>query len=77
MPQAEYNVSTVKSGYELTLTKSDDGKTIYIEYIYAPNNFDFHFNVRVDENTDKALHPVAVNVKVTYWGYNASNSPLR
>ncbi|MBR5233771.1 MAG: InlB B-repeat-containing protein [Clostridia bacterium] len=73
MPQAEYNVATVKSGYELTLTKSDDGKSIYIEYIYAPNNFDFHFNVRVDENTHKDLHPVAVNVKVTYWGYNASN----
>lgn len=73
MPQAEYNLATVKSGYELTMTKSADGKTISVEYIYAPNNFDFHFNVRVDESTPLELHPVAVNVKVTYWGYNAAN----
>ena len=76
LPQGTYHVTSVKSGYESTMEHGEviDGNQVFnISMRYAPTNFDLHFNVVVnaDDENKKALMPQAVNVKVSYWGYNA------
>lgn len=78
MPQGLYDAACTKSGYESTVTRNgnaNENQTINIHLQYAPNNFDLSFNVQVecDNEAEKALMPKAVNVKVTYWGYNNNN----
>ena len=68
-PQGEYNVSALKSGYEEEQIMGDDG-VIYLNYTYAPGNFDLHFTVKTDADAPAALRPVAVNIRVLYWGYD-------
>ncbi|MBO5868963.1 MAG: hypothetical protein J6Q54_08650, partial [Oscillospiraceae bacterium] len=73
--QAIYHVACVKTGYETAITqigKADEDQVITVNLQYAPDNFDLVFDVKVnaDSEAEKALMPQAVNVKVTYWGYN-------
>ena len=70
----EYTFTTVKSGYKVEslqrVTDSEGNVTLNVELIYDPNNFDFSFSVRLDEEAKKLpndVKPVAVNVKVTSW----------
>lgn len=77
MPQGIYNAAGTKTSYEGTIERTgaaNENQTINIRMVYAPQNSDLHFNVVVNAENDaeKALMPQAVNVKVTYWGYNAS-----
>ena len=70
-----YNVSTAKSGYEITAittTREASGRYIIdVHYQYAPSDFDLTFEVQMKSETPKSLYPQAVNVKVSYWGYNS------
>lgn len=76
VPQAIYKVSAQKQMYEViqnTNTVDADGNQhILVELQYAPEDFDLTFGVKVnwDNEAEKNLLPVAVNVKVLYWGYN-------
>ena len=80
MPQGIYHVAGTKSNYETTFSYQAEpavykDQTIGVELQYKPDNFDLTFDVVVNAENDveKALMPQAVNVKVTYWGYNAEN----
>lgn len=67
---AEYTVVTSKSGYDtsITATQDEDGNwTIDVQMVYKPTNFDFEFTVKVDENVPENYVPDVVIVKVTYW----------
>ena len=75
VPQAIYNLSTQKPLYDATIThtgEADQDQHIRVEFKYAPEDFDLTFNVVVnwDDEAEKKLLPIAVNVKVLYWGYN-------
>ena len=75
LPQGTYHVSGVKTHYELTEEHGAGTETnhvINLNLQYAPNTFDLHFdvNVNADNETELALKPKAVNVKISYWGYN-------
>ena len=75
LPQGTYHVSGVKTHYELTVEHSAGTETnhvINLNLQYAPNTFDLHFdvNVNAENETELALKPKAVNVKISYWGYN-------
>ena len=75
MPQGIYHAASTKSNYEGNITyegNSNENQTITIELQYTPENFDLAFDVEVkaDNEAEKALMPKAVNVKVTYWGYD-------
>lgn len=69
-----YHVSTEKRGYEVVdieTTRGNAGEYIInVKYQYAPTNFDLAFDVKMAEGTPKGLYPKAVNVKVSYWGFN-------
>ena len=69
-----YHVSTAKSGYEITAittTRKENGEyVIDVNYRYAPNDFDLTFNVQMESGIPETLYPQAVNVKVSYWGYD-------
>ena len=75
LPQGIYHVSGVKTNYELT-TEHVEGTELHhiinLNLKYNPIDFELHFNVVVnaENETEKALMPQAVNVKVSYWGYN-------
>lgn len=76
LQKGNYTVSLTKSYYEATYetTKDEMGNTtIQIDLKYTPTNFDMDFDVVIDDwaNVPTHLRPQAVNVKVTYWGYNA------
>lgn len=70
----EYTLAIAKSGYSIvsidSTTDENGDVVINAELIYNPNDFDFTFDVELDEEA-KALpdefKPVAVNVKVTSW----------
>ncbi len=75
VPQAIYKVSAQKPLYDVTVThtgQANQDQHIRAEFKYAPENFDLTFNVvaKWDNEEEKELLPVAVNVKVLYWGYN-------
>ena len=74
-PQGVYHAACVKTDYETNITytgAADENQTIAINLSYAPENFDLYFDVQVnmDNQAEKDLKPQAVNVKVSYWGYN-------
>lgn len=78
MPQGIYNAASTKSSYEGPIERSgaaNENQTINISMQYAPDNFDLTFDVVVntDPVAEKELMPQAVNVKVSYWGYNSEN----
>ena len=71
---AQYTFTTTKSGYELVSVTSETDENgdlqLYAELIFDPNDFDFFFEVELDEASKKVadeLKPAAVNVKVTSW----------
>ena len=76
VPQGIYKVLAEKQMYEViqkTHTVDADGNQhILVELQYAPEDFDLTFDVKVnwDNEAEKKLLPIAVNVKVLYWGYN-------
>lgn len=75
VPQAIYNLATQKHLYDVTVThtgQAHEDQHIRVEFKYVPENFDLTFNVAVnwDDEAEKELLPVAVNVKVLYWDYN-------
>lgn len=75
VPQAIYKVSAQKPLYDVTVThtgQANQDQHIRVACKYAPENFDLTFNVAAkwDNEEEKELLPVAVNVKVLYWGYN-------
>lgn len=77
VPQAIYNLSTQKFLYEVTVThtgEANQDQHIRVEFKYAPEDFELTFNVvaKWDNEAEKKLLPVAVNVKVLYWGYNSA-----
>ena len=78
MPQGIYHVASSKSNYETTITyegEIDYQQVININLQYAPENFDLVFDVEVqaDNAAEKELMPKAVNVKVSYWGFDENN----
>ncbi len=75
--EAEYTVTSVKSGYTRNLDKiekevDENGDLrITVEFVFDPNDFDLVFEIELDDESKKvedALKPVAVNVKVIAWG---------
>ena len=75
MPQGIYHAAGTKSNYETTVScegESNQDQTITVNFKYVPENFDLTFDVVVnaENDTEKALMPKAVNVKVSYWGYD-------
>lgn len=72
---AEYTFTTTKPGYTLKPVQQEynENGDLIIEalLIFDPNNFDFTFDVRLDEEAKQLpaqFKPVAANVKVTFWG---------
>ncbi len=68
----EYTVAVAKTGYSVTEisqeTEEDGDIHITVKLIYDPNNFDFTFHVKLDEEAKllpDTVKPTAVNVKVT------------
>ena len=79
MPQGSYRVASTKTNYETTYiytgnANEDQNATIHLQY--TPGNFDLVFDVVVNAENDieKSLMPKAVNVKVSYWGYDADGN---
>lgn len=78
MPQGVYRVMSTKSDYDTTFIYMGDtavDQDITIKLKYMPGNFDLTFDVEVNADTEaeKALMPKAVNVKVSYWGFDENN----
>ena len=74
MPRGLYRAASVKSNYETAITYTtvdEDHQVIDIDLVYKPGNFDLAFEVQV--NGLEELMPKAVNVKVTYWGFDENN----
>lgn len=69
LPQGDYSISALKSGYEEEMMVDENG-VIHLTYTYAPGNFDLQFTVKTAADAPAALRPVAVNIRVLYWGYN-------
>ncbi len=79
MPQGRYHMFATKSYYESTVTHtggSAEDQTIDVSLQYAPENFDLRFAVQVhaDTEAEKQLMPQAVNVKISYWGYDENGT---
>ena len=75
VPQAIYKVSAQKPLYDVTVThtgQANENQHILVTFKYAPEDFDLAFDVKVrwDNAAEKELLPIAVNVKVLYWGNN-------
>lgn len=75
VPQGIYKVAAQKELYEATVTHTgaaNEDQHIRVEYKFTPDDYDLTFDVVVNWDTEeeKELLPVAVNVKVLYWGYN-------
>ena len=73
MPQGVYHASSIQSGYEDTVSRTgnaNEDQFIRVDSKYTPEERDLTFNVVVnmDNDAEKALKPMAVNVKVTFWG---------
>ncbi len=76
LPQGIYHVSGVKTNYALTtehVEGTEHHHIINLNLKYNPIDFELHFNVAVnaENEIEKNLMPQAVNVKVSYWGYNS------
>ena len=67
---AQYTVVTSKSGYDTTITPTQDTNgnwTIEVVMTYKPTNFDIAFTVAVDKDVPAKYLPDAAIVKVTFW----------
>lgn len=79
MPKGIYHVASAKTHYETSTTYPDSGSeeqtVIDVCLKYTPDNFDLNFDVVVNTESDaeKSLQPKAVNVKVSYWGFDDKN----
>ena len=75
--QGIYRISGEKKGYETTVTyktENNGDQEITVNLEYAPDNFDLVFDVKVNaDQSEETLMPLAVNVKVSYWGYDKNN----
>lgn len=71
--KGSYNLSTSKSGYEVSVTKEtlpSGDEIINAVYTFAPNSFDLQFKVKVNLGSfPKSLLPKSVNVRVSCWDY--------
>lgn len=68
--EVDYTVVTSKSGYDTTVTPTQDAEgnwIIDVEMTYMPSNFDVEFTVEVDESVPDSYIPDAAIVKVTFW----------
>lgn len=79
MPKGNYHVACTKTNYEGSTTHLDDAdgnQTVTVQLKYKPGNFDLVFDVVVNAENDveKTLMPKAVNVKVSYWGYDENRN---
>ena len=78
MPRGTYRVASTKTQYEtsIALGGTEDAPVIDVTLKYAPDNFDLTFDVIVnaESETEQKLMPTAVNVKVSYWGYDDNNN---
>ena len=75
MPQGIYHVASTKTHYEGSVARegsANENQTVTVRLQYTPGNFDLVFDVAVNAESDveKTLMPKAVNVKVSYWGYD-------
>lgn len=75
MPQGLYRASAIKSAYDTTVTCSGsaaEDQVIDVVLNFTPENFDlgFEINVNTDNEGEEELIPQAVNVKISYWGYD-------
>ena len=74
LPQGTYHAASTKSNYETEITHGEN-HTININLQYAPSNFDLFFDVKVNmDKNEESLKPIAVNVKVSYWGYDENDN---
>ena len=68
--EVDYSVVTSKSGYDTTVTPTQDAEgnwTIDVVMTFNPNDFDLEFTVEVDESVPDRYIPDAAIVKVTFW----------
>lgn len=68
--EVDYTVVTSKSGYDTTVTPSQDADgnwIIDVVMTYKPSNFDVEFTVEVDQAVPERYIPDAAIVKVTFW----------
>ena len=75
MPQGNYRATTTKAHYQQTVThtgSADQDQEVRVDLRYTPDNSDLTFDVvvKADNDAEKKLMPQAVNVRVSYWGYN-------
>ncbi len=66
----EYTVVASKSGYDTTITPTEDANgnwTINVVMTYNPTNFDLAFTVTVDQTVPTQYVPTAAIVKVLSW----------
>ncbi len=74
MPQGVYKVAAIKADYETSFETSvapNKDQTIDLLLQYAPEDHALQFEVVVNaDNGEQALMPQAVNVRVSYWGYD-------
>lgn len=67
---AEYTVVASKSGYDTTITPTEDENGNWIINVvmkYNPTNFDLDFTVTVDNTVPEQYVPTAAIVKVLFW----------
>ncbi len=78
MPQGKYHMASTKSHYETTVThtgEASEDQIFNLTLKYTPKNYDLNFQVVVNakNESEKELMPKAVNVKISYWGYNEND----
>ena len=79
MPQGIYHVASTKTRYQTNTTyqgSANENQTITVNLKYVPENFDLVFDVVVnaENEIEKSMMPTAVNVKVSYWGYDEDHN---
>ena len=78
MPQGIYRARANKDDYVQSVVlngNADEDQTVDITLKFTPEyrNLVFDVVVNADNAAEKALMPVAVNVKITYWGHNEAD----
>ncbi|MBQ5357784.1 MAG: InlB B-repeat-containing protein, partial [Oscillospiraceae bacterium] len=75
-PVGEYTVYAEKEGYTVTKKVSgshQEGWVIDLYFKYSPEDFTLNYDAVIEESVSKEIYPNAINVKVTYWGYDVNN----
>ncbi len=75
MQQGIYHIRANKDDYVQSSVHGDpsnEDQTVDVTLKFTPEDSNLHFNVVVnaEDEAEKQLMPVAVNVKVSYWGHN-------